>query len=162
MALLLIPAFNKGCILTPESCTRPEIQSIILAIKCYEDTFGELPWLKDNNDIIFGEHNVAEYDTLFELLSCENAPDTGRGHVKNSRNIRFIDTRSDYPRNGFVDRWGNRFKILLDTNYDGKVLLGNEILEGSVFVYSYGKNRKDDKGQKDDICSWKLEKYVHK
>ena len=50
---------------------------------------------------------------------------------------------------------GNKFNIILDTNYDTRISLNNETIKSIVIVYSNGQNQQNDNGKEDDICSWK-------
>jgi hypothetical protein len=104
--------------------------------------------------MIFSESNAKEYNVLMELLSCVDGPDDGEDVTDNSRKIVFIDVPSNFGEMGYVDLWRNNYKIFIDTNYDGKQVVGGKERNGPVFVYSYGKNKKDDEGKIDDICSW--------
>ncbi len=155
--LIVLPFWGKVRITTKESRVKHQINVIVMAIKHYESTFELLPWDSHSpyKDMVFGASNISEYNTLFELLSCADGPDADTPHVKNSRGIRFIDLNEYYNTKGYIDCWDNRFKIYLDTDYDGKVKVGDDTLAGCIFVYSYGKNGKDDQGKKDDIGSWK-------
>jgi type II secretory pathway pseudopilin PulG len=126
--------------------------AIVIAIRQYESTYGALPYGEDKakKDTIVGD----EYDELIELLSCVDGPDKGDDVTENGRRIKFLEFPRDFEEKGFLDPWGQKFKIYIDTNYDGNQMVGNRELNGSVLVYSYGKNKKDDKGQEDDICTW--------
>jgi hypothetical protein len=153
LALPFLPHSHSS---SPVLKARCDITSIVTAAKSYETTYGELPWANSDSDMIFGDSNKAEYNMLFDLLSSVDGP--GPEHPRNARKIRFIDIDAAYQHKGFAESWGNRFKIYLDTNYDGKISLGNKAFNTDVLVYSYGKNGKDDNGQNDDICSWEKSK----
>ncbi|HAS81484.1 MAG TPA: hypothetical protein DCS43_02095 [Verrucomicrobia bacterium] len=53
----------------------------------------------------------------------------------------------------FRDPWGNRYRIALDTDYDGKVTAMSENLRLSVAVWSAGADGTDDTD--DDVTSWR-------
>ena len=120
----------------------------------YESQYGFLPWEK-GNDKLFSEYNCCyDYDILFELLTCKDSPDPDNEVTYNIRKTRFFTDIKDFKINSYKDQWGNRFKIFLDTNYDMKVNVNGKILDGKIFIYSFGKNQKDDFGKEDDEISW--------
>lgn len=54
-----------------------------------------------------------------------------------------------------LDPWGNPYHIeIADLNVSNILVSGTEI-KTSVAVWSNGKNRKNEIGNGDDICSWK-------
>ena len=124
------------------------------AIIQYEIHLGELPWTKGEDKKFSKYSSKSDYNTLCELLTCEDAPDPGVESTANSRKIRFLSAPRDFNKNGWVDPWGSSFIIFLDTDYNGKVNINGKEIKGKVHVYSFGKNKKDDKGEKDDICTW--------
>jgi hypothetical protein len=73
--------------------------------------------------------------------------------------ITYLNVPSNYDKEGYLDPWGNKFVILLDTDYDGTVTTPSPTkkkLFGKVFVYSYGKDCEDDGGSPEkDVVSWK-------
>ena len=91
----------------------------------------------------------------------------------NLRKTRFLEVPAEYGATvPYQDPWGNRFRIGIDSNYDKDVegLNGENLLNGTVFVYSLGPNGKgatgdipagsaskgDDNGHfVDDVISWK-------
>jgi len=124
-----------------------------MAIQQYKTTYGVLP---------FGEEKTkqdtvveSEYKALMELLTCVDGPDPDNSVLKNVRGIIFLEVSNTYPEKGYIDPWGQKFKIFIDTNYDGKIILDGKVIKGNVLVYSYGENKIDNKGNDDDICSWK-------
>ena len=92
-----------------------------------------------------------------ELLSCSDSGDPGEGVIFNSRRTRFLTGMQLHK--DFLDIWGNRFKIILDTNKDNKIFLHGQEVPKRLIIYSFGENRKDDKGMEDDITSWEWGYY---
>ena len=153
--IILLSSAGITKITTYRQVTKSHINSIVVAIKQYESAYGLLPWTGGlGPDMAFSDRNISEYDTLFEILTCVDGPDQNRDVQGNFRGTIFLEVRSHFLEEGYVDSWGNKFKIFIDTNYDGNVTIDDKKLNGHVFAYSYGPNSKDDKGQEDDICSW--------
>ncbi len=193
-----------------ETKARAEINAIITAIKQYEADYGTLPFipLEDADDDVFitktdlpdKEKNskyACAYDEIMARLM--NLPPDGEDYSKsdynrpagNPKRKRYLDppaktVKTEDGKNGyyFLDPWGRRYNIALDTGYDGKVNLANctdktgdskanfggepvgtaskpNYLMGKVFVFSYGYkgpagNIND--AQKNYITSWKTSK----
>lgn len=91
----------------------------------------------------------------------DNAKDA-KGNALNLRNLTLLNVPQQFKEKGLRDPWGTRYVVMLDANYDGKISdfpsTGKD-LRGSVFVYSYGPDRKSNDGQKgtDDINSWDVQ-----
>lgn len=111
-------------------------------------------------------------NTVVDLWSTKAKRDgaqNAKGGILNPRNKIFLNVPQTFKDKGFRDPWGTRYVIMLDADYNGKIEnfpKSNEDLRGSVFVYSYGPNRIDDKGQNtansgvpktDDITSWDVQ-----
>ena len=191
IAIPVVGGMNKK---GKETKARAEINAIITAIKQYEADYGILPFTGLKNDDIFitAKDNTAKYDELMKYLmnirpNGENLTEEER--LGNPKNKRYLDPPSkkvkvdDEEGYYFLDPWGRRYNIALDTGYDGKVNLGDcedkagdtenfggepakteskdNYLMGKVFVFSYGykgpaKNIND--AQKNYITSWKTSK----
>ena len=152
LAGLLFPAIGKVKDKAKRVQARAQANSLVLAIKSYESTYGLLPWgasvatgkdvCTDGNGTPTETVNFSntDYDNLLEILTCVDGPD-GDGKIVlgtiaaprvNLRTIRFLDASSEYkkadPSNGgnpfgYRDPWGNRFGIAMDLNYDNQVEL---------------------------------------
>ena len=132
---------------------KAEVMSIVIAIKSYESTYGYLPYGEGKTKEDLSVDN--QYNILMELLTCEKSPGQCKTVLTNARKIKFIDPPNSYKEKGILDPWGNKYKIIIDTNNDGSIIFNGEEIKEKVMVYSYGKDKKDDKGKNDDICSWK-------
>ena len=114
-----------------------QMNAIITAIRTYESTYGILP-LPD----AWTDTNVTnKYDDLMALLTNVPAPETEATYTAgNARHIRFLDVPTNYTTNSFIDPWGEKYLIYVDSGYAGSVVVnagsGNETLYGSVFIYS--------------------------
>ena len=141
---------------------KSEMNSIVLAIKSYESTYGILPWtssvspIKDSCSVASSHADTTNditYNTLIGILTGTNA-----------RKMIFLDPRA--TGSTYTDPWGIDYIILLDVNYDGKIRLPEDVvakqktygtsvadsLNGSVFVYCYGNDKVI--GGSNDIVSW--------
>lgn len=120
------------------------------------------------------------YDAMMQILAAQDISEsnataetdiwtTNRAQAKdaksnklNLRNLTFLNVPQQFKEKGLRDPWGTRYVVMLDANYDGKISdfpsTGKD-LRGSVFVYSYGPDRKNNDGQKgtDDINSWDVQ-----
>ena len=129
---------------------RIKIQMLASAIETYSSTYKEFPTPTSR----ISDHIVTrDYSNLIEYLTCNDGPDKGNDSLYNKRKMIFL--KGYNHESGYLDIWGNMFHIILDSNYDHRIKIGDESVEGKVIIYSYGPNNKNDNGQKDDICSWK-------
>ena len=200
IAIPVVGGMNKK---GKETKARSEINAIITAIKQYEADYGTLPFIPSSNsenDIFITKTdppaNDYAYDEVMAILM--NLPPDGKDYsdsaykrLGNPKRKRYLDppaktVKTEEGKNGyyFLDPWGRRYNIALDTGYDGKVNLakctdetgdnkanfGGEpvgtasnpnYLMGKVFVFSYGykgpaANIND--AQKNYITSWKTSK----
>jgi prepilin-type N-terminal cleavage/methylation domain-containing protein len=153
---LLFPAI--GLVMDNAKTTRAksEMNSIIMAVKNYEATYGLLPWNSpappnDSSSFAAGGYQTITYATLIGILTGTNA-----------RKTVFLDPRADSAN--YKDPWNTDYVVLIDTNYDGEIrtpqalatrqknIPSNTVLKGSVFVYSYGADK--TAAGNDDITSW--------
>jgi prepilin-type N-terminal cleavage/methylation domain-containing protein len=159
LAGLLLPAIGKVKDKARKVQAKAGAHALVIAIKSFESTYGLLPWtgptpnppaVEDvctdgiykagpvgpprlaGTPVPFTATQGGEYDTLLEILTCVDGPDSSDGTaVGNVRAIKFLDVSSDYTKlldptkpkesYGYRDPWGNRFGIALDTNYDNLV-----------------------------------------
>ncbi len=125
--------------------------------------------------------NSKAYDIFVQFMAKANISnnkatdelDRGIGSsavAANIRNITFLDPPQKFAQKGFVDPWGTRYAIIWNSKYnplgvefDTWTNANKSALRGSVFIYSFGPNRSDDKGHNvpnggapktDDINSW--------
>ncbi|HOK03759.1 MAG TPA: prepilin-type N-terminal cleavage/methylation domain-containing protein [Victivallales bacterium] len=160
---MLLPAIGKVRSQAKKAKARAQIKALEIAIKSYETTYGLLPAGAGDVDESNSSNNNygritagAKYGALMEVLTCVQYP-SGSGY-KNTRQIRFIDAPEKYSTEGFVDPWGNEFKIFLDIAYAGYVKVGSTTINRSIAIYSFGPNKTDNGGSStggnDDITSW--------
>lgn len=181
---ILIPAVNSMKERSRQTKARSEINSLLLAIKNYESTYGILPLTTaanntdqftstTNTDLRLDDTsaaNITAYDRLIQWLT--QAPTQSGGAVDmtgNLRRIKFLDPAAADGSKTYLDPWGNRYIIIMNANYNEGVSIDSTAtsptyrLYSSVVIYSKGRNRIDDGGKNkaqdgsnntDDISSW--------
>ncbi len=143
------------------------------AILTFRDEYGCLPLpsgkeITEGHDIEILTDSPQGAKLLTVLMGLEDdSPD-----MLNPKKIRFLDLAegksnrdgiiytSDNRVQGLYDPWGQPYHILLDT--DGDKALDNNpfdtgkqtLSERPVGTFTFGKNRKNDRGGRDDIKSW--------
>ena len=117
---------------------RSQMNAIITAIRTYESTYGILPlpdsWTDGTTT------TAAKYADLMALLTNVAGPSTEANYSSgNARKIMFLDVPTNYTTQGFLDPWGSKYLIYVDTDYNGTISNvgpSNETLYGSAFIYS--------------------------
>jgi hypothetical protein len=56
-----------------------------------------------------------------------------------------------------LDPWGNPYHIEIAALNESNIVVSGTEIRTSVAVWSNGKNKKNEFGEGDDICSWKTE-----
>jgi hypothetical protein len=129
-------ALSSQAISSKYVLTKSVLIQLRVAVSEYEASYGEFPFAGDGSeDIVLLPR---QYDELILLLAGGNP-----------RKLRFL------AEDDFVDYWGNRFQILLDTDGNGQVRINDDIVSERILVYSFGQNGTDEKGAGDDIASWR-------
>ena len=157
LAGMLLPAIGKAKEKAKVAKARAEIKTLEMAIKQYETTYGYMPVAADSADVRID--TLAKYNALLRLLSCTG----GATADYNTRNIKFLEVATADEYN---DPWKNRYMIVFDANYDGKIDKNTSADKGpyvdvlkSVAIWSYGPNTDNNNGQpnggkNDDINNW--------
>ena len=172
LAGMLLPAIAGARKHAKKVKAKTAMKALETAIAMYESDYGVLPvgpnsgmpdWIvvwddtSDSND---------KYDQLISILQGANP-----------RGKRYLDVDSSLGSGVYVDPWGKSYEIALDTNYDGDVAYDTSLPAGSqpvdrprydkdgdgnldpifrkVAIWSQGDNSRDDKGEGDDITTWK-------
>ncbi|HCE45211.1 MAG TPA: hypothetical protein DET40_16855 [Lentisphaeria bacterium] len=141
LAGLLLPAIGGVRNKAKKTKAKAQCNSIVMAIKNYESTYGLLPWTDGNSNnpagdgtnddaVWYGTGSQPDYyNTLMEILTCTDGPDADSVVVGlpagnnngNARGIRFLDVPENYTTVGFVDPWGNKFGIAMDLTYSNMI-----------------------------------------
>lgn len=174
LAGLIIPTVGGMREKARATQAKAEMNSIKTAILSYESTYGLLPVATGTGQTILDDATPTAYDQLMEWLTQTDCTNDGNVHAGgNTRKIKFLDPPSAQGDTTYYDPWSKnadtnrRYVIVIDDNYDGRVTIGTgasaQILNGSVFIYSFGPNRNDDEGKNkanggasgtDDINTW--------
>ena len=148
LAAILLPAMNAAFTKAEKSQAQVEVRSIAAAIQAYNNEYGKMPALANN------QHGVSDitYETdksqqVIEILQAVNTN-------LNPRKIAFLDAPQGSSTN-FVDPWSEggdgQYVIVLDNNYDNQVSYKTKSTRGVTIVYSAGPKRSDPE---DDIYSF--------
>jgi len=153
---ILIPTIGTVMQKVKQSQTKAVINSLRLAIKQYESTYGILPFTGLNADksIVYepGSPINSEYT---ELLSTLEGNDT----TQNPRGIKFLDL-SDADYN---DAWDEELNVVLDLDYDSVIdstlIYGAGTKNTEIVIWSAGPdgdhNADDSHADNDDnVNSW--------
>jgi prepilin-type N-terminal cleavage/methylation domain-containing protein len=150
LAGILLPVVNGAAKRADMTKAKAEITTLINAIKQFESTYGVLPQpdgiTKDNEEI-----KDDDFTQLILILQADDGTKTdpllAPANVnKNSRKTRFLDIVGN-QRGQFNDPWGQKYIVLIDYNYDGKiatippgvgVVTDGDPLYFSVVAYSHG------------------------
>jgi len=156
LAGLALPAIQGAQTAARKGKAKAEMQSIITALKSYQNEYGRLPdssalgsSLEGDGDSWFGESSSKN---LCWMLSGDNY---GR---QNPRQIVFLELPANSTNGVFLDPWKRQYQMKLDAN-------GNNIMEyyqknynGTALIISLGKNgRQEDPASSasDDVYSFK-------
>lgn len=147
--------------------TKAALKDIVLGIQNYRTEYNKLPLPPGHTseDAI----PLDQGSTILKILLG------GNDSKMNPREIRFIEppmgkdgagglsgTEGNYS---LTDSWGTPYEVMLDANYDNKILnpdsqnedpnvsKGPREVIATAIAYSYGEDKK--KGTKDDIVSWR-------
>ena len=125
-----------------------EAKSIETAIHAYHNKYGKLPAqdsLQGRTDL---EGNETESQSTVAILTAED-------QLLNPAEMVFLETQGSSANGAFMDPWGEQYKILLDTDYDGYVDTPHGPIRRKVAVYSDGLYiLKGSANTNDYIISW--------
>lgn len=170
LAGLLFP--SVGCGESSERVqARNDLTQLSVAIKAYNTEYGHLP-LADHRIFI----DEASQARLLHILQ-------GLDDAENPRRVVFFESKIASPikswwfgprRNraglhpvsgALLDPWGHPYRILLDSDYDGKIqspYQDDEEIRNSVIAWSLGKDgvpgapgKENIRKDSDDIVSWR-------
>lgn len=164
LAAMIFPVANGVLRKTRSTQAKSDAMQVRAAIETYFTEYRKYP-VKDasgTNDVTMLTDN-----TLMDVLMGSDREVAGL----NPRRISFYGgkkAKGEPPKGGVVsdgagggqlyDPWGEHFVVTIDTNRNGRVADpsegGRETIPNGVIVYSFGPDRKDDRGQKDDVTTW--------
>ena len=136
LAGILLPTINTVIKKVNIGKARVEIQNLTAAIKQYESAYSILPFTSGvAADKIL---TTSEYDALIAFLSRSGT--AARQAMGNPKNLKMLDVKVSGQYN---DPWDNRYRVVLDLNYDNGI--SNTNISGlatsppkSVVVWSQG------------------------
>jgi prepilin-type N-terminal cleavage/methylation domain-containing protein len=108
-----------------------EMKSIETAIKSYINTYGKLPVSAEEQGAPDPEPDEDSSRNVIQILTAENT-------VDNPRELVFLEPQSTSVGGDFRDPWGAQYLIVLDTDYNGEIAYGGEIIRRKVGVVSVG------------------------
>lgn len=156
LAGLVFPALGLARQNAKKSKANSECQSLKAAIIMYESEFSTWP-AKVGND---GRVSDSDFVDMCNFLIC---PDPNDNRKKNGKNMVFYEAGMGYDdRKGLLDPWGNKYQVILDTDFDGKIKNDGDAkdiststqsyLQTRVIVFSYGVDRTKDKTSLDKLA----------
>ncbi len=197
LAGLVLPAVigarQKAAIVQAKS----DMAAILMALKNVETTYGKMV-TKSSNKVTFNGKDAKSYDLdksfqfgevdsdaqgAYDALIAElTVPNnTGLSSLNiNSRKLKFLDPKpkfdngkkydadADNLKQLWRDPWGNRYTIIINTDYSDKIPspTGSGNLSAKAVIYSYGPNGQNNDGKNilvdvggpaktdDDVASW--------
>ncbi len=159
LAGLLLPAVVIVRRTAVKTKAKSMAKSLEIAIAQYESQYGLLP--ASSSDFQGPPSNEklkdSAYENMIAILCKQDYPGTsGSADKGNPRGTHFLEVPAKYTTEGYVDPWGQKFFVAMDSDYDGDVEgLYSGTLSGKVFVYSAGSDTEDDNGNAtEDVVSW--------
>ena len=160
---LLIPHMVGGQ--GKKARAKADMKSLEIAVASYESAYNILPIL--NGDTSDTPLNSDDYDTLMQVLAKVDMTAGGtalnKKDLANDRSIQFLHVNTRFASDGYLDPWGKRYVVILDSNCDNKVAVGATTVQGKTAIYSFGPDGDDDQGKAtgssgnnkfDDVPSW--------
>lgn len=142
LAAILIPTLSSAMEKAEITKGKTEITTLVNAIKQYESTYGVMP-IPDDNKYKNTEDDVPldddkntpsknAYKWLILMLQAQTIDDNNNQTLKhfgtsnkyNPRKIAFLDI-SDTKPGILQDPWENNYKIIFDSDYNGKITTKN-------------------------------------
>ncbi len=165
LAAMIFPVANGVLRKTRSTQAKNDAMQVRQAIETYFTEYRKYPVRATGGG---SRDEVMQTDsTLMDVLMGSEREVAGL----NPRRISFFggkQAKGNPPKGGVVsdgsgggelfDPWGERFVVTIDTNRNDRVADpgegGGETIPNGVIVYSYGPDRTDDRGQKDDVTTW--------
>lgn len=129
-----------------------EMKAIETAVKAYMHKYGKLPTASPE-DVQFsiddGSPRLAESEAVVSLLTMAADADT----ALNPAQTIFLEPQSNGSDGTFNDPWGFQYRIGLDSDYDGQLVVDGETIRRKIVVVSIGLY--SSSGRTNDIIrSW--------
>jgi len=146
--LLILLICLPACAPTPyEEKAASSVRTIADAIKAFRSQYGYNPI---SSKTLALTPLGAALPVLLALSNSTSAVEL------NPKGIHFLDIPPHCLQRGeYIDPWGNPYHAVLAKNGSGATEVGGVLIKDPVAVWSNGRNRKNEAGNGDDICSWK-------
>jgi len=153
LAGLALPAIQGAQNAARKGKAKAEMQSIITAVKAYQNEYGRLPNPSAVGGAGDGYFSASASPRLFLMLSGATNDSSG----ENPRQIAFLELPASSTNGSFPDPWKRNYLLKIDTDGDNVVeYYGNK--NGVALVISQGKNGQQDdpaSSNSDDVYSFK-------
>ncbi len=147
LAGILFPAVAGAKKAAKKAKAETEVFSVATAIKAYYNEYAKCPaeddWQGGDSDT---ECDEEESKTVIKIL-------TGDYAKYNPRKIVFLESKSGSTEGEFEDPWETQLRIILDTDYDGKITVDGMTVPGPGVVVSAGPSEKFE-NRDDNIYSF--------
>lgn len=156
LAGLAFPAIQGAMNTAKKGKAKAEMQSIITALKAYQNEYGRMP-----DSAALGSNVEGDGDSWFGGLASQNLCWMLSGDnygQQNPRQIVFLELPATSTNGVFLDPWKMQYNIKLDTSGNNIINYYSLNLNGSAIVISGGKNgAKEDPGSStcNDVFSFK-------
>ncbi len=117
---------------------RVEASSIETAVKAYVNRYGQLPLAEFNEDLTFALSDDSKSDSVSEALISTLTLAAGAEDELNAARVVFLEPQLGGEDGTFRDPWGYQYRVALDTDYDGQLLIEGETIRRKVAVASIG------------------------
>ena len=153
LAGLAFPAIQGAQTAARKGKAKAEMQSIITALKSYQNEYGRMPNPSALGGAGEGYFGDSASPKLFLMLSGSTSDTSG----ENPRQITFLELPATSTNGSFPDPWKRNYLLKIDTDGDNVVeYYGNK--NGIAVVVSSGKNGQQDdpaNAKSDDVYSFK-------
>lgn len=156
LAGLALPAIQGAQTAARKGKAKGEMQSIITALKSYQNEYGRLPDSsalgsspEGDGDSWFGESSSKN---LFWMLSGDNYGQ------QNPRQIVFLELPANSTNGVFLDPWKRQYLLKVDASGNNIINYYDRDYNGAALVISLGKNGQQENpanSTSDDVYSFK-------
>lgn len=137
----------------PSHCeyeAKSDVNNLRNAIKAFKIEYGYYP--------VDAAHLAdAKLQTVLPVLLAK--PNSEMANKLNTNGVNYLGNIPTRRMNdgAYLDPWGSPFNLMLTTNNIPEQTINGHIVCDNVAIWSNGKNKTNDWGKGDDICSWKTE-----
>lgn len=127
---------------------RLDMHSIATALETFHAYYGHYPNVKDSESAL--DNEVSNARVVAILVGKDGEREVLE---QNPKGIRFL-TLSSREQVEYRDPWGHPYHIAVSAKTN-RTLIGNTVISSAVAIWSDGPNQLNERGQGDDLCSWK-------